>query len=339
MRGLILISMAAAVLAAAGGAAWAWHKMHAPLPVAEAVVFTVEPGASVRRVAADLESEGIFDSPRLLVAWSRMTDVAGRIKAGEYDVPPGINAVDLVALFVEGRVRLYSLTIVEGWTFRQMMDAIAEHPALVTTLDGLEPAEVSERLGLGGEPTEGRFFPDTYRFPRGTTDVALLNQARAAMDERLAAAWETRKDGLPFETPYDALILASIIERETALDSERPTVAGVFVRRLEKGMRLQTDPTVIYGLGESFDGNLRRADLRRDTPYNTYTRKGLTPTPISLPGAGSLAAAVNPADGDALYFVATGDPDGSHTFSATLDEHNAAVRRYLKRLRERRKGL
>ena len=216
--------------------------------------------------------------------------------------------------------------MVEGWTFQQLRQALSEHPKIAHTLGALSDAEIMARLGRPGEHPEGRFFPDTYHFPIGTSDEAFLRRALAAMDQRLNHVWSQRRSDLPFNDPYQALILASIIEKETRLPAERPTIAGVLARRLRKGMPLQTDPTVIYGLGQAFSGNLRRQDLLADTPYNTYTRKGLPPTPIALPGEGALAAAVNPTSGDALYFVATGE--GGHAFSATLEEHNRAVRRY-----------
>jgi UPF0755 protein len=215
---------------------------------------------------------------------------------------------------------------------------MAADPVLEQTLDPMiEPGELSRQLGLEFEHPEGQFFPDTYFFPRGTSDVGLLKQSAKAMIDRLAQVWAGRDIGLPLETRYEALILASIVERETALDSERPEVAGVFARRLQRGMRLQTDPTVIYGLGRRFDGNLTRSHLDADSPYNTYTRRGLPPTPISLPGMASLEAAVRPGTGDSLYFVATGLGDGSHEFTNDLDAHNAAVRRYLDRLRQKRR--
>ena len=235
---------------------------------------------------------------------------------------------------VDGDVHLHTVTIVEGWRFSQALAAIRGHPAVETT--ELSPQELMKALGKSGIHPEGQFFPDTYSFPRGTKDVDLLGQAHRALEAALEEAWQDRDTGIPLTGPYDALILASIVEKETALDRERAEIAGVFARRLEKGMRLQTDPTVIYGLGDSFDGNLRRSDLNRDGPYNTYRRKGLPPTPIALTGAASLKAAVRPAEGSTLFFVATGDPDGSHYFSTTVEEHNQAVQRYLAKLRGRR---
>jgi len=260
---------------------------------------------------------------RLLARWNGQ---AAKLKAGEYWLAPGTTPPQFLDQLVAGRVKVYSLTIVEGWTFRQMLRAIHVHDAIRQTLAGLGGDEIMDRLQRPGEHPEGHFLPETYRFPRGTTDLEVLRWAYAGMDKVLAKAWSGRAEGLPLGSPYQALILASLVEKETALPAERPVIAGVFLRRLAIGMKLQTDPTVIYGLGEAFDGDIRRADLIRDTPYNTYTRDGLPPTPICLPGRASIQAAVNPAAGDSLYFVARGD--GSHQFSRTLSEHNAAVRRY-----------
>jgi len=226
----------------------------------------------------------------------------------------------------DGAVIAYTITLVEGWTFRQVMDAVRGHPALDQTLAGLSDEQIMQRLGHPGEHPEGRFFPDTYHFPRGTSDQAVLQRAYSAMERLLDREWSRGAANLPLQSPYEALILASIVERETALASERPQIAGVFVRRLTNGMKLQTDPTVIYGMGEAFAGNLTKRDLQQDTPYNTYVRGGLTPTPICMPGRDAVQAVLHPADGDSLYFVARGD--GSHEFSATLAAHNRAVRTY-----------
>jgi UPF0755 protein len=268
--------------------------------------------------------------------YGRLSGQAGRVRAGEYRIPAGSTPRQVMERLVSGEVLLHALTIVEGWTFHQMRRAINAHPAIRVTLDGVPDEEVMALLGREGEHPEGWFLPETYRFPRGTSDVELMRIAHHAMVRALEAAWEGRRENLPLRSPYEALILASIIERETGLAVERPEIAGVFVRRLERGMRLQTDPTVIYGLGLDFEGRLRRVHLDTDTPYNTYTRGGLPPTPIALPGKESLAAAVQPLEGHTLYFVATGRPDGSHYFSTTLEEHNRAVQRYLATLRERR---
>jgi UPF0755 protein len=244
----------------------------------------------------------------------------------------------LLRLLESGAVVRHSLTVVEGWTFRDLRRALEGNAWLDNTLAGRDDADVMAVLGEGDRHPEGLFFPDTYVFGKGTSDVEILRQARARMQRELDAAWAARAEGLPLAAPEDALILASIVEKETALASERSRIAGVFTTRLRIGMRLQTDPTVIYGLGRDFNGNLRRADLERDGPYNTYTRAGLPPTPIALPGTEALRAATNPDERGEVYFVATGLPDGSHEFSRTLAEHEAAVRRYLVRYRQRQAG-
>lgn len=301
--------------------------LRAPLPVGDdGMDLLVEPGMSLRVIANRLDRRGVLHTPSYLVWLGRLEEKSHRIQAGEYHISPGTTPRALLDLMVAGRVRLHSFTIIEGWTFAQLRGALAQHPALRHTLDGVDHEGVMDRLGHAGTHPEGRFLPETYHFPRGTSDLEFLRRAYDALAQRLATEWEQRADDLPLESPYEALILASIIEKETAVESERTRIAGVFVRRLQRGMRLQTDPTVIYGMGESYDGNIRRADLRRDTAYNTYTRSGLPPTPIALPSAESIHAALHPADGDALYFVSRGD--GSHVFSATLAEHNRAVTKY-----------
>lgn len=304
-----------------------------PLGVpASTLVLEVKPGSGIADLARELQRQpGLLRSVLYLEAHVRLSGLAPRLKAGEYAITPGLTPRALIDRIVAGRVIQYPLTVVEGWTFRQLRQALAAHPKLVQTLQGSSNAEVMVRLGRPGEHPEGRFLPDTYHFPAGFTDVAFLRRALAAMDRRLAEAWSRRAPDVLLSDPYQVLILASIIEKETAVPAERPDIAGVFARRLRKGMRLQTDPTVIYGLGEAFDGDLRRRDLTADTPYNTYTHEGLPPTPIALPGSDSLNAAVNPAPGDALYFVADGQ--GGHVFSATLEEHNQAVRRYQLKVR------
>jgi UPF0755 protein len=296
------------------------------------LVLEVKPGSGIADLARELQRQpGLLRSVLYLEAHVRLNGLAPRLKAGEYAITPGLTPRALIDRIVAGRVIQYPLTVVEGWTFRQLRQALAAQPKLVQTLQGSSNAEVMARLGRAGEHPEGRFLPDTYHFPAGFTDEAFLRRALAAMDRRLAEVWSRRAPDVPLSDPYQALILASIIEKETAVPAERPDIAGVFARRLRKGMRLQTDPTVIYGLGEAFDGDLRRQDLAADTPYNTYTHNGLPPTPIALPGSDSLNAAVNPAPGDSLYFVADGQ--GGHVFSATLEEHNRAVRRYQLKVR------
>ena len=235
-----------------------------------------------------------------------------------------------------GKVLQHRVTIIEGWNIRQLRAALKRADPLLHTTDDLDDAALMQRLGFGGQHPEGRFLPETHIYQRGDSDVDVLKRAHAAMEKALDEAWQSRAPDLPINTPYELLTLASIIEKETALASERPQIAGVFMRRLQIGMRLQTDPTVIYGIGAAYDGNIRRRDLTTDTPYNTYTRAGLTPTPIAMPSRDALMAAAQPAAGDALYFVAVGDGSGAHVFSSSLDQHNAAVARYLQQLRQQR---
>lgn len=292
----------------------------------EGVNYILHPGMTVRSLAADLHQRGMLDKPLLLRAVARWQGQASRLKAGEYFLPVGTTPLKLLEILTSSQVVQYSLTIIEGWTFKQMMAAVRRDPVLAHTLTEVPNDQVMQHLGLGEQHPEGRFYPDTYHFPRGTTDAAFLKRAYKRMEAVLGQAWQQRKENLPLKSPYEALILASIIERETGLPEERGRIAGVFIRRLKRGMLLQTDPTVIYGMGERYDGNIRKRDLTRDTPYNTYLHKGLTPTPIAMPSAASIQAALNPQAGNALYFVATGD--GGHYFSSTLEEHNRAVRKY-----------
>jgi UPF0755 protein len=336
--GILAALLLLAVLAAGVAGWWAWQALDRPGPAEEAVLFEVPAGAPLARIAARLEARDVVRHGWLLEWYGRATGLAGKVRAGEYRIPAHSTPREVMARLVSGEVVLHALTIVEGWTFRQMRAAIEAHPAVNVTLSGASGDDVMERLGRPGASPEGWFLPETYRFARGTSDAELMAMAHRAMEAALAEAWSGKTESAPLESPYEALVLASIIEKETGLADERREISGVFARRLQRGMRLQTDPTVIYGLGEDFDGNLRRVHLRTDTPYNTYTRHGLPPTPIALPGRAALAAAVDPAQGKALYFVATGRPDGSHYFSETLEEHNRAVARYLATLRERRRA-
>jgi peptidoglycan lytic transglycosylase G len=308
------------------------RAISAPLDLPpDGLVLTIESGKPFRRVAADLHEEGFLAHPRVLEWYARVTGKARRIKVGEYAVAVDTSGVGLIEQLIAGRVILHRFTIVEGWRTADVLMALATQDAITST--GVSEADVMAALGEPDVHPEGQFLPDTYSFPRGTTDRELLRQAHAALQATLAAAWAARSPDAVASSPYHALVLASIIEKETALASERRQISGVFNRRLERGIRLQADPTVIYGLGKAFDGNLRTVDLETDTPYNTYTRRGLPPTPIAIPGADAIEAALDPAPGDEIYFVATGDGDGSHYFSATLEEHNAAVQRYLAKLR------
>ncbi|HEX7046604.1 MAG TPA: endolytic transglycosylase MltG [Gammaproteobacteria bacterium] len=300
----------------------------APLPLgADGEVIHVPPGVPLDALANQLAADGIIEHAWDLKLLARLRGDAAQVKAGEYELAPGLTLDGLLDKMVEGEVKLYALTIVEGITVAELLDQLAAHPAIRQTLEDESPVALAKKLGLPTDHAEGWFLPETYHFPLGTTDVAFLQRAHNAMREVLNAAWAERADDLPIDSAYEALILASIIEKETAVESERTRISGVFTRRLERGMRLQTDPTVIYGLGEKYTGDIRYRDLRTDTPYNTYTRAGLPPTPIALPGRESVFAAVHPAEGDALYFVARG-PGREHIFSATLEEHNRAVRKY-----------
>lgn len=324
------------VIAGAGVAWWGHRWLQTPIATLTApVIFEVPKGASLRTVASSLNDQSLLDQPQLWTAWARITKRAHSLKAGEYSLSPGLTPSGLLDLLNSGDVLLHSITFIEGSTFADMRKALAQDPSVLSKYGTRTPEEIMRVLGQPGVHPEGQFFPDTYRFARGTTDIELLGMAFRRMQQEVKAAWESRAKDLPLAGPYEALILASIVEKETALDSERPQIAGVFIERLRRGMRLQTDPTVIYGMMNAYDGNIRRTDLLRDTPYNTYTRAGLPPTPIALPGLDSLRAAVQPDHTGALFFVATGNGDGSHYFSRTLAEHNAAVKRYLAKLRNR----
>jgi peptidoglycan lytic transglycosylase G len=301
-----------------------WYQM--PVVTGRAIDVDVRPGDPLRQVAAHLHAQGALPHPLDLVLLARLRGDADAIRAGEYMVEPGTSVAGLLDLLRNGKVVMHSLTLVEGWTFKQIVASVAADPSLTHTLNDNDTATLMSKLGHPGQNPEGLFYPDTYQFPKGTSDVAFLERAYNAMQTHLHAAWESRAADLPYKSPYDALIMASIIEKETAQPQERGEIAGVFVRRLEKGMRLQSDPTVIYGLGAQYDGKITYKDLRNNTPYNTYTRGGLPPTPICIPSLASIDAALHPTPGNALYFVARGD--GTHKFSATLEEQTAAVQKY-----------
>ncbi len=331
--GVVSALIVVVVGGAAGGRAWLEQEWQAPGPEQSALRVQVEPGASIRGILSHLASAGVLEHPRLTELYLRLHGKRFSIKAGEYEIPARASAAAIVALLASGRVVLEQLTIVEGARFGDFLHALESDSNVRATLRGKTDAEVMAELGHPGVDPEGRFFPDTYRFAAGTSDVEILRLAYDKMSQVLAAAWAERLPGLPIRTPYEALILASMVEKETGLATERPRIAGVFIARLRMGMRLQSDPTVIYGLGSQYDGDIHTRDLVTDTAYNTYTRPGLPPTPIALPGRESILAAVRPQETGDLYFVATGDGDGSHHFSATLKEHDAAVQHYLARLR------
>ena len=299
-------------------------------------VYSIESGASFSRVARELESLGPLSDARWFRLHGRLTGLASRVQAGEYDIEAGTTPRELLKKFTTGDVRLYAFTIIEGWNRWELLDFLAASDVVVSTLSDEDWPALLAELGAETSNPEGLFLPETYLFPRGTTDRELLTDAYRAMQAVLDEEWQARSAVTMAQTPYEALVLASIIEKETGRADERDRISGVFTRRMQKRMRLQTDPTVIYGLMPDFNGNLTRRDLRTDTPYNTYTRRGLPPTPIAMPGQAAIHAALHPADGVELFFVATGLADGSHTFSETKEQHDAAVQVYLQRLRQRR---
>ena len=310
-----------------------------PVDLAEETVnFEIAPGAAFGTIAARLEAQGIIDSASKLRFYARWSEQAARVQAGEYLIENGATPREILQQFTSGAVKLYSFTIIEGWNQWDLLRALHADDNLEATLTDEDWPAFLEELGATATHPEGLFLPETYHFPSGTTDRQLLGQAYELLQETLAAEWATRSVDAITESPYEALILASIIEKETARVDERKRIAGVFTRRLQKRMRLQTDPTVIYGIGKDFNGNLTRKDLRTPTPYNTYTQHGLPPTPIAMAGRAAINAALHPEDGEELFFVATGLGDGSHKFSITKEEHDAAVAEYLKRLRSRRSG-
>jgi UPF0755 protein len=334
MRRALSLLVVAAVLGGLALLLWRgldW-EMDQPAALAEPVRVEVAPGASLRAILMGLQRQGALRQARLVELYLRLHGALPRLQSGTYELPPHASAREVLEQLIAGRVVLESVTVVEGWNFAQMRRALDAHPALAHQLSGLSAPQIMDALGHTGQDAEGRFFPDTYRFAAGTSDRKILERAFERMQAELDSAWLDRAANLPLATADEALILASIVEKETAREDERPKVAAVFVNRLRVGMRLQSDPTVIYGLGESYDGHIHTRDLETDTPYNTYTRTGMPPTPIALPGAASLRAATHPADIDALYFVATGNGDGTHQFSATLAQHDVALRAYLHKL-------
>lgn len=311
---------------------YAWHWLRTPQPVnLPDHLFIIEKGSSLFSVATELESQGMMRWPRVWIAYGRMMNLS-KIKAGEYRLAEKESPISLLARFQTGEQIQYQITLVEGRTFKEFLETLHSHDKLEKVLVGKSEQQMLDALGLSISHLEGYFFPDTYQFVRGDRDIDILLRAHLKMNEVLHQEWVNRADGLPYRHAYDALIMASIVEKETGAAFERKQIAGVFVRRLENNMRLQTDPTVIYGMGDQYQGNLRRADLKNPTPYNTYTIHGLPPTPIAMPGKEAIHAALHPASGDELYFVAKGD--GTHYFSATLDEHEQAVARFQKQRRK-----
>jgi len=319
------------LLLASAAAAVVWvgvRTLDEPLRVAAPVRFKVTPGASFSRVAAELAAQGVIASPRAWIVFARIQGLAPAVKAGEYEIQPGTTPRQLLTKMVNGQVLLHSFTIVDGWRVQDMLGALRRNPDITVTLSDTAP-DLMDKLGLPGIDAEGQFLPETYRFAGGTTDIELLRQAHAALKLELDSAWADRDPGLPLRDSRELLIMASIVEKESGLPQELGLIAGLYLHRLSIGMRLQADPTVIYGMGDRYDGDIRTVDLRTDGPYNTYTRAGLPPTPIALPSAAVIRAIAQPEKTDAIFFVASPKDDGSHVFSSTLQQHNAAVASYV----------
>ncbi len=310
------------------------RSLDQPLKLSGTMRFKVPSGASFARVANDLASQGVVEQPRAWAWYARWKGLAPLVKAGEYEIQPGITPRELLGKMVSGQVLLHSFTIVDGWRVLDMLDALRRNPDILSTLP--RSATLSDLMTKLGSPeleAEGQFLPETYKFVAGTSDIEVLRQAHTALTRQLEAAWVSREQEIPLHTPYELLIMASIVEKESGLPQELGKIAGLYLHRLAIGMRLQADPTIIYGMGERYDGDIRTVDLRSDGPYNSYTRTGLPPTPIALPSAAVIRATARPEKSDALYFVASPKGDGSHVFSATLEQHNLAVAAYLARKR------
>ena len=325
---LVAMLLVVSVLALSAGLSWQWYQqtLQQPLKLEQAQVLVAESGSTPSGLLTHLAAEGVIqDSFWLRLHW-RYYHPQQSLHVGEYEITPTMTAADLLQKWVKGEVVQYRLTLVEGWNIQQVRQALASHPALKQTLSAVSNEQLMQQLGLPAQHPEGRFFPDTYQFVRGQSDQALLKQANQKLEQVLQQEWQQRAESLPYQSKEQALVMASIIEKETGVAHERAEIAGVFVRRLTKGMRLQTDPTVIYGMGERYQGKITRADLRQPTAYNTYVIEGLPPTPIAMVGREAIHAALHPKTGETLYFVAKGD--GSHVFSRTLAEHNKAVRQY-----------
>jgi UPF0755 protein len=334
-RALLIVVFLGAVAAAAGVIGRrAARSLDEPLNVSAPLRFKVAPGSRFARVAAELGAQGVVEQPRTWVLYARWKGLASAIKAGEYEIDPGATARSLLEKLVTGQVVLHSFTIVDGWRAQDMLAALQRDPDISVTPD--DPAQdLMSKLGAPGLDPEGQFLPETYRFPEGTSELEILRQAHAALVRELESAWATRDSTLMLKNAAELLTVASIVQKESGLPQELPKIAGLYLHRLRIGMRLQADPTVIYGLGNRYDGQLHSVDLHTDGPYNTYVRAGLPPTPIALAGAAAIRASAHPENTDALYFVASPKEDGSHIFSATLEEQNAAVARYVAHLREK----
>ena len=335
MKWLLRLAAVALLLAVvvAGIVRWGVGTLDVPSPLQTVIRYKVAPGRSFAHVANELAAQGVVAHPKILARYARWSGQAAAVKAGEYEITPGITARELLTKMVNGQVLLHSFTIVDGWRVQEMLEALRRNPDVAVTLPAGTPVAVAaslmEKLGAPGVNAEGQFLPETYRFVLGTTDIELLRQAHSALTRELQAAWAERESDLPLHDANELLIMASIIQKESGIPQEIPKIAGLYLHRLSIGMRLQADPTVIYGMGEHYDGDIRSVDLRTDGPYNTYTRVGLPPTPIALPGAAVIRATAHPEKTDAVYFVASTKGDGTHVFSATLEQHNAAVAAYV----------
>jgi len=307
-----------------------YAELHKPLATEEPQTIVFSRGSSIRTLANQLIEKNLLENKNHLIIWGKINRQSTRLQAGEYQLTPNLTLAQLLEKMVAGDVIQYNITLIEGLTFRQILKTIQSNPVIDHHLNGLSDEDIMIKLGHEGEHPEGRFYPDTYHISRGISDIQLLKRAYNAMQKILQEAWQQREQNLPFKTPYEALIMASIVEKESAIAEERPLIAGLFINRLRKKMRLQTDPTVIYGI-KNYDGNIRFRDLRKDTPYNTYTRRGLPPTPIALPGKEAIYATLHPQKTEYLYFVAYGDGSGRHVFSTNLKDHEKAVDQYQRK--------
>lgn len=331
MKKVIVYTLLFFIIAVASIAFFLWQDKQAYLETSinltDETVFKIKSGSNLKAVLNELAEKNIISKPEYILFEAKKDNQAASIKAGEYNLLPGTTPRQLIQQFVDGKVIQHSITLIDGWNYRQVFEAVKSHEQLEQTLDGLSVEEIMTKVGLEGVHPEGQFYPDTYNFPSGTSDIDFLIRANQSLKKVLDEEWNNKAENLPYQSAYEALIMASIIEKETATPEERPEIAGVFVRRLYKDMKLQTDPTVIYAIGESFDGDIRKKDLSIDSPYNTYVYKGLPPTPISIAGRAAINAALHPNDGKTLFFVSMGN--GKHYFSETLKEHNQAVRKYI----------
>ena len=316
-----------------GGGWLAWrdyqHALRAPAVTGNPVIIEINKGDSFNRITDKLLSQNVALKPLWFKVIAVSEKAVKKIKTGEYELAPGLTLPEILALFVQGKTKQYAITFPEGWNFKEIVQALKDNPNLEHTLNPVDADALMSRLGIDPQHPEGTFFPDTYFFEKHTVDVDLLKRAYDKMQSVLKQEWQNKAENLPFKTPYEALILASIVEKETGVAAERPLIAGVFIRRLRNGMLLQTDPTVIYGMGENYQGNISATDLTTATPYNTYIIKGLPPTPIAMPGRDAIVATLHPDSSNALYFVARGD--GTHVFSATLKDHNLAVNSFQRK--------